>query len=389
MARKKIVLMGLTGIHNYGDNFIAHCTEYLVKASGDYDVEMVNLASSMPFYRAALYGSLYLASLAGPNTALSAGLVKFAVKIRCRKIYRKALNNADALIFACGSFKYGTQKLWAYYSLATDLANERSIPVMFNAMNIQKYNAGNPKCSCLRDHANLPCVRVITSRDGDQASERLYRDYRIRKDILCTGAGDSAFWIPEAYQVQKKKDRAVIGINLIRGNVFKSYGNTLSEGKLLDAYCELLRILDEERIPWELFTNGMKCDYKFGRKLLAQYGNKKKRIVVPKSDTELAERISGYHTVLGARLHACICAYALDIPYVGFIWDEKLQSFAEMTGTTEYVLREEDMSGEKLSHLILKQYRQGSIGDPELKSHWKGKTKQLIEEFLENIVCEN
>ncbi len=383
--KKKVVLMGMIGLHNYGDNFIANCTAYLVNDFGEFDISIVDLATPMSFFKSFIYGCLYLLSLIIPSEEYKAKLVNFAVKYRCTKEYKKVLENADALIFACGSFKYGTQKLWAYYSLATSLANEKCIPVMFNAMNIQKYNNESWKCKYLRDHADMPSVKMITTRDGDEGVYRLYNDYKLRQNIICEGVGDSAFWIPDCYDIHKKEGREFIGINIIEGDAFQRYGNSLSEAELIDIYCVLLQQLDEKNIPWELFTNGLTKDYKFGKKLLNKYSGKMNKIFIPNSDIELAEKISSYKVILGARLHACICAYALEIPFVGYIWDEKLDNFSHMIGVEEFFVKEQDLSGRKLASLLLDLYENERIPDSKIRVKWMNKTKYFINEFLTNI----
>ena len=39
--------------------------------------------------------------------------------------------------------------------------------------------------------------------------------------------------------------------------------------------------------------------------------------------------VSGFNAVICARFHACMTAYSLFIPFVGFLWDDKLRFFAE------------------------------------------------------------
>lgn len=379
---KKILIMGLESLNNFGENFVLQCDKYLVDEFGTCDVIIFDFEPAMTKIRKLVYYFVLCMSKLCLLKALRYKFVLLAVKIRCLKAYKTAIEDADMIIFGAGSFKYGTQKLWAYYSLTIDIAKKQKIPVMFNAMNIQKYNAADWRCRFLQSHLNSECVKVITSRDGAAGVERLRNDYHINNGILCAGVGDVAFWIPECYKVQRKQMNETIGINLIYGNIFKRYGSSLPEKELIKTYVDLLKKLDNENLEWELFTNGLPSDYKFGIKLLKLYGNTHKKIKVPKSDTDLVGMISGYKVILGARLHACICAYSLGVPFIGFIWDEKLYYFSKMAHLEKHFVSELELSGEVLYQKITGKDSIYTAEQIEQRKMWKEKTKEYINLFL-------
>lgn len=384
--KPKVAVMGLASINNFGDNFILKCVSYLVNEQGKYEAEIVDFEPPMNVPRAFLYYFMLIVSKIMPDKKLSAGIEFMAVKIRCKKYYSRSLKNMSGLIFGAGSFKYGTQKLWAYYSLAIETAQKIGIPVMFNAMNIQKANHNDWKCRFLLEHTNLPCVKVITSRDGSFGVERLKKEYCVRADIICKGVGDAAFWIPECYHTDKNTDTKKVGINLIYGNIFIRYGNHLTEEELLHIYCGLLRKLDEEGIEWELFTNGLKSDYDFGRKLLMEYGNQELEIRIPTSDVDLLQIIRNYKIILGARLHACICAYTLEIPFVGFIWDEKLLYFSKMAELEHLFVMEKDLTSDALFIKMMSMINSNMEHYRAKRLEWRSLTKQMIEMFLNDFL---
>ncbi len=385
-SKSRVAVMGLASINNYGDAFILKCVAYIVNELGNYEAEIVDFEPSMNLLRAFFYYFFLSISKIIPDEKLSARIEFAAVKIRCKKYYSNLLKNMDGLIFGVGSFKYGTQKLWAYYSLAVGIAQKLGIPVMFNAMNIQKADQSNWKCKFLLKHTNLSCVKMITSRDGSYGVERLKKEYHVRGDIICKGVGDAAFWIPECYHTCKNPHAQKVGINLIYGNIFIRYGNCLTEEELLNVYCGLLRKLDKEGIEWELFTNGLTSDYDFGRKLLEIYGNKELKIRIPTSDLDLLQMIRNYKIILGARLHACICAYALDIPFVGFIWDEKLLYFSKMAGLEQFFVKEKDLTADMLFIRVMSMISNNMEHYREKRLEWKNLTKQMISVFLNNFI---
>lgn len=384
--KKRIVLAGLNSIQNYGDHFIGECVEYLVGickketecVTLDLDVRKNNL-------RFLIYGGLRLLGDFIPSKNVSYKLTFEAMRIRFYRYYYNVLKSADALIFACGSFKYGTQSLWAQYSIAIECAEKLDIPIMFDAMNIQRYNADDWRCLCLQNHANRPCVKMISSRDGYAGVKRLKEDYIRNRDIQILPVGDPAFWIPERYKI-KKNPGDKIGINLIREDIYKDYGwDNVSEAQMLESYSQLIVRLCENGISWELFTNGLPEDYAFGCKVLKNCGfdNAKDYIKIPKNAEDLVHIIAGYKGILGARLHACICAYSLDIPMAGFIWDEKILNFAEMAGVNEYFCEKGKFSGEEL-FVNLQKAINGTV-ESNVRENWKNRTQESIDYFLQLI----
>ena len=221
---------------------------------------------------------------------------------------------------------------------------------------------------------------MFTTRDGNEGLEKFKKYYLSKDDMDIRMVGDPAFWIKECYGIEKKDGSDVIGINLIRGKIFEAYGKNISEEALIDIYCDLLKRLDENNIKWELFTNGLSPDLKFGKQVLERYGKKDILIHVPKTDIELVKMISGYKAIVGARLHALICAYALDVPMVGYIWDEKLLRFAQIASLNNVFVNEEELSGDKL-YATLNEAMDFEY-DSKLRDIWKNKTKDSIYDFL-------
>lgn len=380
--KKKVLVMGLTSINNFGDNFITDCVNYLVSQHSDIESEQATLEPKMSLVTKFPYYFLLCLSKIVPKGKLADQLVYQAVKVRCKRNYRKLLDGKSALIYGCGSFKYGTQKLWAYYCLGIEIAHQMGIPVMFNAMNVQSYKENDWKCQMLTQHANYSNVKSITSRDGQAGVDKLRKNYGINEQIVCKGVGDAAFWIPECYGVAKRPEADVLGVNLIYGDIFVRYGGTISEEELRSVYCGILKKLDSEHIKWELFTNGLDADYQFGVKLLALYGEPERVIRHPSSTIDLLEIISSYKVVFGARLHACICSYALQIPVVGFYWDEKLVHFAHMAGIEDCFLSENELSIDRVTRILEEIYHNGYQLDAANFEYWKDQTKIWLDSFL-------
>lgn len=381
---KKIVLLGLNNLHNYGENFILQSLQYVIGQTGK-TCKIVDV-NSESVLKKIVYYFMILCSKILPKSTLRYKTEFCAVSFRNRAYYRKNLRDAEALIFGLGSFKYGTQKLWAYFGIATVEAQKLGIPVMYNGANIQRFNRTDYKCQILHKYVQYPCVKMITSRDGIKGVERLRKDYLVPDRIQCLPVGDIAFWIPECYNVSRNQKSKVVGINLIDGRIFRRYGYHLTEEALLDYYYNILKLLDSKGIQWQLFTNGLSVDYKFGLKLAKKYGGNKDMIHVPHSDSELVYTIKEYGAVLGARLHACICAYSLDIPIVGLIWDEKLLNFSELVEIRDCFYDENQINPskmvEKINCLLRGHYQYNIVKRNDLKN----KAKEAVEIFIKDYI---
>lgn len=381
---KKVLLMGLTNIENIGDHFVPKCVQYLVQNgnNSEWESRLISLVPSEKGFRYLLYVGLKIFARLIPRKTFSHKIVYLANRIREWQYYKKNINMVDAIIFSLGSYKYTTQDLWAYYALVIQIAEKKQIPVMFNAMNIQDYNEMDWRCRILKKYTNYSCVKMFTTRDGILGIDELKRYYVTNRNIRISAVGDSAYWIPACYCVSRKPGE-VVGVNLIRGNIFIDYGKSMTKEELLDFYAAMLSELDAHNIKWELFTNGSHKDLQFGHALLKKTGRKGTIIRVPKSDAELPQIISAYKGIVGARLHACICAYALDVPMVGFVWDKKMLRFSQVAKLEDHFLREEELEASKMIQCLMKALQ--SDYDVQLRETQKQATMQKISEFLRSV----
>ena len=377
---KRIVLAGLTRYENYGDQFIYRSLSYLLSNMNE-QIEILELDFESTRSSANSLTSRLLHKAA--RVFNSADLELKSLKRKHRKAYEAVISKADGIIFACGSFKYGTQKLWAYYSLVIDIAKKHHVPVMFDAMNVQKFDGNNRKCMILKQHLNEPIVTWFTSRDGEDGVKRLRESYVTNPLLKTAAAGDPAFHLSEVFQNITPKKRDVIGVNLLKGENFRKYGKKMSEEEVADCYGIFLKHLEEDGIPYELFTNGLKSDREFGEKIVRKYDLKYPQIIVPQSAEDLVRIITSYRAILGGRLHACICAYAFDIPLVSFLWDDKMLYFAKMAKWEPYFLAEEEFNGDRLyetlKSVMNKEY------DKENREYWKKETRRTLREFMDSI----
>ena len=381
----KISIIGLTKYENLGDQFIGKTVDYIVKEYGQVDTELLDFEYNKSDGNASLWSRItWKAACKLKLKQLADVLLAEKYKSFYQKKLFKKLEKSDAVIFSGGSFKYGTQDVWVQYSTIIDYANEHNIPVMFNAMNVQKYDEGNFKCRYLKKHLNKPCVKYFSSRDGQAGVDRLKSDY-VEKEIRVLPAADLAFWIPETYHVARNEKSNTIGINVISPDIFLRYGGKLQPEDVKEAYIVLINRLKEKNFKWQIFTNGMQVDNIFALEIAKICNAKEDEIHIPKSDIELASMEANYMAVFGSRLHSMICAYSLGVPVAGFIWDEKITHFAEMAKLETVFLAENEVNGEAMFNVLMKAVQ--TEDNPENRIYWKETTPKAIFEFLDSIEC--
>ena len=305
--------------------------------------------------------------------------------LRMHPYFKEQLRDADAVVFCGGGFlKFRTQGLNYYVEQIIKVASRRDIPVMMNGVGIEGYDEKDPRCRHLKSVINRNCVKVITTRDDIDTLQKHY----IENPLITTAlVGDCALWVPECYGLTRREERKVVGINLIRGKIFQAYGNHLSELDLHNFYKNLIVKVEERGWEWVLFSNGMKADQVFGRKLLRSLGYSipDKLLPVPSTALDMLRMISSFRGVFGARLHACITSYALDIPVVGLIWSEKLQIFSELIGKRENFFPENEMNVDKILDALEKQFETPAPYNKEVREKLRKLTKEYLQVFISEI----
>ena len=151
----------------------------------------------------------------------------------------------------------------------------------------------------------------------------------------CFDVLDSGLWSSECYSVSKTSSD-LIGIGIIRPNIFRDMGWNINEEDVLTLYIRIIKELDKQNYNWELFANGNNednADYKFGKKILEVLNLPSEKLALyPKTQKDLLNIVKRYNAIIAARLHSNIVATSLGIPNVGLVWNVKLLDFAQKMG---------------------------------------------------------
>ena len=388
---KKIAVVGLYSIPNMGDKILCEATQYLVKEV--YSEAKIYPVDVCPRYPSDYKGLEYIKYRISRKMK-TMGEKKFQYEdnseyrykyeyrywsLRLNRYYKKILKNMDAIIFAGGGFlKFRTQGLNYYVEMIIKIAQEFNIPVMMNGVGIEGYDEEDIRCQNLKNIVNNSCVKIITTRDDVNTLEN---KYIYNENIVTDGVGDPALWTPECYGIEKDKERKIVSINAIRASVYKDYGNETEPDEIKEFYLGLIKELEKRNIKYRIFSNGMKGDQKFARFLINSLElSDEKIIMAPETSMELLEIIKSSSCIFGARLHACITAYSLDVPVVGLIWNEKTRIFARLIGKPNNYFEESEMNPviavDAIEKAIDEEY------DMEKRNALKESTKKYVEMFI-------
>lgn len=392
---KQVAVVGLYAIKNAGDNILCEVTQYLIKQK-DPGIQIVEVDVNP---RVRSYSGLELISfwISKVLIKISGYIFQYENSSRFRYYYeyfmwwlkihhkfKKQLSNVDAIVFAGGGFlKFRTQGLNYYVEQIMKIAEKNHIPVMMNGVGIEGYSETDIRCQRLKRAINHDCFKVITTRDDVQT---LKEKYITNPNIKVARVGDPALWVPECYGMKRDEQPSdVIGINVIRGRVYQAYGNTLSEFELLNFYKKLISGIEDRGWDWILFANGMEADLKFGYMLLKSLGyrDRKKIMLPPKNSIDYLNQIRSFRLVFGARLHACITSYALDVPVVGLIWSEKLRIFAEVIGKKDSFFEEKDLEIEQILNAMEREMNSGY--NRQIREELRNLTNESLAAFIESL----
>lgn len=392
---KKVAVIGLYAIKNAGDNILCEATQYLIKQKNpEVQIVEVDVNPRIKSYKGLELIPFWISKVL---IRVSGSIFKYENSSRFRYYYeyfmwwlkinhkfKTQLKDVDAIVFAGGGFlKFRTQGLNYYVEQIMKIARKNNIPVMMNGVGIEGYSETDIRCQRLKKAINQDCFKVITTRDD---IDTLKNNYIVNPNIKIAHVGDPALWVPECYNMKRNENPSnVVGINVIRGRVYQAYGNTLSEFELLNFYKKLVQGVEERGWDWVLFSNGMAADQKFGAMLLRALGCSDRRKILPTANdsVEFLEQIRSFKLVFGARLHACITSYALDVPVVGLIWSEKLRIFADVIGKKDSFFEENELNIDNI--LDAMEREMNSNYDKTIRDDLRTRTKNYLEMFMDML----
>lgn len=327
LRRIKILLVEIVN-RNLGDNVIADNAEYiLMKVLPRY------IKQEYTVYRYNIYSEDYI-----------------------------LLQKADLIIFAGGGLiKYKQESFYYYTSEILRVAEEHQIPVYFNCIGVEGYEEEDERCQQLKSSLNYSCVKGISVRDD---VETLKKCYLQKGGIHITKGIDPAVLSSKVYGVIKESGSRVIGLGIIRDQIFIDYGiEGIDKESELNLWCDLIVEIEKQGYEWQLFTNGLAQDHKFAMEVLEVAGKaeeaEKYFAKRPASTKDLVDIISRYAGIVAGRMHSNIIAYALKVPGIALVWNNKLLFWGKRIGYQERFIQPWQFEASSIVDTLLRGMKKG------------------------------
>jgi Uncharacterized conserved protein len=328
---KRILVFSREHITNYGDPILADCCKFLIE-------------------RAAIQNNI------------KAEVTIVDIYETNINILTENLSKSDAIVFPGGGVN--APKFNEIILNIMERATVEGIEIYFNSIGLDSYNPNNQNTELLEKMFNHPNVKQVTTRGSYDTLKKLINS---RQQLPSKWVLDPAIWTNETYGIEKKKSK-IIGIGLIRAEIFKDNGLDFERSQVINMYENIIHELEFRGYQWRFFTNGMKSDYTFGVKLLKKMKRNPEVFLgdIIKNKAELVTNIAGFHAIIAARMHANIIAASLGIPTIGLTWNEKMNYFGESINKMHRFMSIDNLLNsklivDKLEHAIIEGYDLGHI----------------------------
>ncbi|MGN1168372.1 MAG: polysaccharide pyruvyl transferase family protein [Lachnospiraceae bacterium] len=287
----------------------------------------------------------------------------------------------DAVVFAGGIIKCTNENFWLYMPEIIREAQKYDVPVFLSAIGVEKFYLNDERSVALKEAINLPCVKGISVRDD---IETLKKDYLKNSNIKTYSVYDPAVWCAHTYKKHldlKSKKEECVGLGITREKLFSDYGNPqIDRDYQLNFWKGIINELDKRNVKWKVFTNGDTYDEIFAKEVLAFVGHGEK-VPAPKDGVSLVKDISQFTSVIAGRMHSNIVSFALQIPSIGFVWNQKLRFWGEKIGYSERFIDCDDLTSENVIAAWEKAVKEGCV----LKEEYKEGVYNALKDFSHEI----
>jgi len=245
--------------------------------------------------------------------------------------------SSDVVFFSGGAmFGFNYQNFLENIEKIVSLAQSRNIPVVFSSLGVNHIE------SCQGDETRLcallenKTVKYMSVREHPELFEKYAKNSHL--DVI--GVCDPAVWAGTVYSkyIEKKESKKTVGINVVRGGLFKANGINWSLEKEEKYLSDLKNLLEKEGIDYRFFTNGSVLDCNTMKHFSVEYGIPEEKMIYPDTSLELIRAVSSFDAVACVRLHASIVSYSLAVPSVNLVWNEKVPYFYKNIGYPERAL---------------------------------------------------
>lgn len=382
----KIVLIGLLYDTNLGDPLLFDCTRYLLnKVLPQAEVVCVDLYGRIHDQERSRIESNQQKQdglklhIAGYYHILNRELAKFlqftigdvttkfmisthAFNKRKSELKEKYLHYFDSsdliIIVGAGTIKYDVRlDFGPYYQMIVRCAKELGVPVLINAAGIEsRYDHSDIRCRRFSKVLSNDIIKVITTRDNIDELRKYIKNDSTIVDKIC----DPGIWASDTFGIDRNNETKIVGIGVITPKRFVEFKTGFTDGQYISTIKQIIHMLERNNVEWKLFTNGDSDDNQFAFTICKEMDlDSKTDLYIPESPRELVEIISSFKAVITSRLHSCIIAYSLEIPFVAVSWNRKVDYFAANIGCPERVISSYAENTEQILHKLYRAIEEG------------------------------
>ncbi|MBO6512889.1 MAG: polysaccharide pyruvyl transferase family protein [Phycisphaerales bacterium] len=267
--------------------------------------------------RVAQYAQGCDAAILGGGQLLHDNTLRFPMKIRSATTGLRSSGINRIAVLGCGA-----GHIWS--KRGTQILNEAFEPLNLTWLG-------------LRDPTSLEVMKQVLPEHADKGH----------------WSTDVAIWSDEAYNITPidlNADRTHVGIGII--NPGSALGQVLSDDdprvqELTLRWEQVASGLRAQGHIVTFFSNGDPHDHAFAQRVAERCrdSNLNPR---PARPGELVTQIAQFGSVIAHRLHAQIISYALRVPALPLVWDNKVQGFAEITDRKDLYLPRERQSSQDI-----------------------------------------
>ena len=393
----KIALIGLYYEYNLGDPLLFDCVEYALREiDPTIEVEKIDFFGRIDkkneITRNAGIPIVYFVVralrkivkiLGGTSIILEEWVWKTSrEEKRLKKFFQNKMRQAKydgIIIMGAGTLKYDVRLNFApYYKVIVETANELHIPVYINCVGVEsKYNANDRRCLQFSKCLSNDVIKMITTRDDIETLNKYVKNPLIKTWKIA----DVGVWAAETFGIEKQSEAEYIGLGMITPERFREFGRMDTYNRYEETWLEIIEELEKTHRKWKIFNNGDICDQEFANRICQQVGkNPEEYVLTPTSPQELVQVIRGFKGIITSRLHSCIVAYSLNIPFIAISWNNKLRYFAQEIQVSERVIE----SDELMKEVILEKFENALVQgyDNKKREEFRNTSKEAIRKYI-------
>lgn len=338
---------------NFGDNLIKICFESLLK------VVLKNL-----------------------------GLVKTGGQIKkmsLKKIDRQLLSDADVILFAVGGL-FGLSYLgfYEYLDEITRMSDVNKIPVIFSSIGVNNMDAKAEIEDSLKQLLQRECIFAVSVRENIE----LFKKYTEECSFIPIQVCDPAVWTKYVYNLDtpgKDLSHAPIGVNVVRGGLFRDNGKEWGLNDELRFLSELKEYFEKTGQDYRFYTNGSVFDNNTLHYFEKEFNVPKEKCIYSHTTKEVVEAVASFKSVITFRMHSSIISYSFGIPSLAMVWNDKIPFFYENIGHSDRLIYFEEWNSKSLKGKI-ESVLNNSNGEEDINQNYLMSLYLFLYNTLKKIV---